>query len=83
MNPQASLASFACLVLTLITIGYVIACAASPWGRCRKCRGSGRGPRGGRLVRGWCRRCNGTGLRIRVGRRMWTWVNREYREGQR
>ena len=83
MHPSASLISGVILALLGLTFCYIVACAVAPWGHCRKCHGTGRGFRAGRLERGWCRRCDGTGRRVRVGRRLWTWLNREYREGHR
>jgi DnaJ-class molecular chaperone len=84
LDPLAALASLAALALAVVTAGYALACAVAPWGRCRKCHGTGRRTlRSGRVTRAWCRRCNGTGRRVRIGRRLWTWINREYRDGNR
>ena len=84
MSPSVSAASLLAVFLLVIAVGYALACAVVPWGRCRKCRGTGhRLTRSRWLGRAWCRRCNGTGLRVRVGRRLWTWINREYRDGAR
>ncbi len=80
MTPALALAS----ALTLITLGYAVACAVAPFGRCRKCAGYGRKTgRNGRLTRTTCRRCDGNGLRVRVGRRGYEWIAREYRDGTR
>jgi DnaJ-class molecular chaperone len=84
MDPLASIASLATLTLLTVTAGYAVACAVTPWGRCRKCHGTGRRiTRPGRVTRAWCRRCDGTGRRVRVGRRIWTWIHHEYGEGNR
>jgi len=84
MDPLAPAASLAALALAVVTAGYAVACAVAPWGRCRKCHGTGRKTAGrGRVTRAWCRRCDGVGRRVRAGRRVWTWINREYREGNR
>ncbi|MFJ9914717.1 hypothetical protein [Actinacidiphila glaucinigra] len=78
-------AAIACLLL--VTLGYGATCAASPFGRCRKCQGFGfemSRDRKGRLKRGKdCRRCKGTGHRIRTGRWLYNRAVRLYREGQR
>jgi len=82
MDPLASLASLAALALVGVTVGYAVACAVAPWGRCRRCHGiCRRTTRRGTLTRAWCRRCNGTGRRVRVGRRLWTWIRHEFGEG--
>ncbi|MFI9269813.1 hypothetical protein ACIGXM_03710 [Kitasatospora sp. NPDC052896] len=62
--------AFACPLV--VTLGYGLLCAISPFGRCRKCSGLGHQPRTGRLIRRpkTCRRCDGTGLRLRIGRRL-------------
>jgi hypothetical protein len=84
MDPSSRVASIAALALATVTISYIIACVVVPWGRCRKCHGTGHKPRrGGRVTRTWCRRCEGTGRRVRVGRRIWNLINREYRAGTR
>ncbi|WP_329312155.1 hypothetical protein [Streptomyces sp. NBC_01262] len=76
-------AAIACLLL--ITLGYFAVCAASPFGRCRKCSGWGfamKHDRKGALKRGKdCRRCKATGRRIRVGRWIYNRASRIYREG--
>jgi hypothetical protein len=71
-------------VLTLITLGYGLACAAAPFTRCRRCGGHGRKTGcNGRPTRTLCRPCDGTGIQVRIGRRAWTWIAREYRDGTR
>jgi hypothetical protein len=60
----------------IITLGYLLLCAASPWGTCRNCaRHPGR--------RRTCQRCNGTGMRPRVGWQLYTYARRAYRDGTR
>lgn len=58
--------------LIFITLCYAALCAASPFGRCRKCAGLGfalHTDRRGKPKRGkTCRRCKGHGRRIRTGR---------------
>ena len=84
MSPSVVAAGLLAAFLVVIAVGYALACAVAPWGRCRKCRGTGhRLSRSGRPRRAWCRRCEGTGLRVRFGRRLWTLINREYRDGIR
>ncbi|GGO46442.1 hypothetical protein GCM10012287_16790 [Streptomyces daqingensis] len=48
--------------------GYAALCAASPFGYCRKC--SGTGLRELRKRSKLCRRCRGQRRRLRVGRRL-------------
>ncbi|MGW6460901.1 hypothetical protein ACWF94_34075 [Streptomyces sp. NPDC055078] len=73
--------------LTLVTLGYAMVCAASPFGNCRKCDGMGhriKTDRTGRPKRGRdCRRCHATGKRIRVGRWLYHRLARTYRTGTR
>jgi hypothetical protein len=45
------------LCLIIVTICYVLVCAASPWGTCRRRNGRNR----------TCMRCDGTGMRPRIG----------------
>ncbi|WP_037605061.1 hypothetical protein [Streptacidiphilus rugosus] len=64
----------AVVLALLITLGYSLLCAVSPWARCRKCQGLGfatRQTRRGTWKRGRdCRRCKATGMRIRYGRHL-------------
>ncbi|GGV04304.1 hypothetical protein GCM10010495_15030 [Kitasatospora herbaricolor] len=62
--------AIACLLA--VTLGYAMVCAVSPFGRCRKCDGTGRTApaRGLRRRPKPCKRCRATGLRLRVGRRI-------------
>ncbi len=80
--PFAVLA-IACLLA--ITLGYMLLCAASPFGRCRKCRGLGFAlatDRHGRAKRGkHCRRCDGHGIRIRLGRHLLNAAARIHHDG--
>ncbi|MCF3102958.1 hypothetical protein IPZ58_15360 [Streptomyces roseoverticillatus] len=76
------------LAITLllgVTLCYVAVCAASPFGRCRKCDGLGfrlDHRRNGKPKRGkHCRRCDGHGIRIRFGRHLWNGWTRTYRQG--
>lgn len=77
-----SFPAIACLLA--ITLSYLLLCAVSPFGNCRKCRGFGfrmKQNRKGQLRRGRdCRRCHGYGKRIRTGRRLLNLVYRLYRE---
>jgi hypothetical protein len=83
VHPHATPASTLILILIVVTLCYIIACAAWPFGACRKCSGAGksRSPSG----RAWryCRRCNGTGGRLRLGRRAWNYLRRLHRDGTR
>lgn len=78
-------AAIACLVV--VTLGYATVCAASPFGRCRRCNGFGfqvRTDRKGRTHRGKdCRRCHGHGARIRLGRHLFNLATALYRDGTR
>ena len=69
----------------LVTFGYGLLCAASPFGNCRKCGGLGfqlTTDRRGNPKRGkHCRRCNGTGKRIRIGRHLFNLAHRTWRAG--
>ena len=80
MTPLATLASLLCPLLLLLTLGYAAVCAASPFGPCRRCEGTGRL---GARIRRACPRCDATGLRIRAGRHLWNEINRIHREGSR
>ncbi len=75
--------AMACLLM--VTLGYAMICAVSPFTNCRKCRGFGflmQQNRKGRLKRGkQCRRCHGHGKRIRVGRWLFNRAHRIHREG--
>ncbi|WP_424887428.1 hypothetical protein [Streptomyces sp. XH2] len=80
-----TLLAVTCLII--VTLGYAAMCAASPFGRCRKCRGLGfamKADRKGRPRRGRpCRRCDGHGIRIRVGRHLYNAAARLHRDGTR
>jgi hypothetical protein len=73
--------------LAAITFCYVLLCAASPFGQCRKCNGMGFAlttDRKGRPKRGkHCRRCNGHGIRIRTGRHLYHLATRIHADGTR
>ncbi|MEV0325100.1 hypothetical protein AB0H63_01435 [Micromonospora echinospora] len=77
MTPIVLLASLAALIYAA---SYAIRCAISPWGRCRRCHGTGNRPA---LIgrRRDCPRCNGTGIRVRIGRRIAEHIRTEYRAG--
>ncbi|GLW68445.1 hypothetical protein Kpho02_07440 [Kitasatospora phosalacinea] len=71
----------------LVTLGYAMVCAASPFGDCRRCGGLGfalRNDRHGIPKRGkTCRRCKGVGKRIRLGRHAYNLAYRTWRSGTR
>ncbi|MGC5308763.1 hypothetical protein [Micromonospora zamorensis] len=83
MNPRDLLATAPCLILALLTLGYLALCVAAPFGRCRTCNGTGRkrSPLG--RIRRECRRCAGTGLRLRVGRHAINHIKDEYQAARR
>ncbi|MGX1502724.1 UNVERIFIED_CONTAM: ribosomal protein L40E [Streptomyces graminofaciens] len=60
--------ALASLAVLLIAAGYAALCTISPFGPCRKCRGTG--IRQVRKTVKDCRRCRGQRLRLRVGRRL-------------
>lgn len=73
---------------SLLTAGYVASylflCAAAPFGRCRRCHGTGK--RSTRLTRRLpklCPACAATGRRVRAGRRLFEHIRAEYRDGTR
>ncbi|MEV4721725.1 hypothetical protein AB0J94_31435 [Micromonospora noduli] len=72
------------LLASLATLGYsacyLAVCAASPWGRCRRCHGA-RSHRTAIGTRRDCHRCDGTGIRVRAGRRLIDFIRAEYRDG--
>jgi len=69
------LAALLGLCLTAVTLCYALLCAASPWGRCARCRGTG--------GRRHCPPCHGTGLRPRLGRQALTHLRRLHHDGTR
>nr|WP_307826308.1 hypothetical protein [Micromonospora humida] len=72
------------LLASLLPFGYaawyLILCAVSPWGRCRRCHGR-RSHRTAIGTRRDCPRCDGTGIRVRTGRRLIDHIRAEYRDG--
>ncbi len=82
--PLPSVALIGLLLAALAwLLGYAAACAAAPFGRCRRCAGEGKiRPRIGRKRR-HCQRCDGTGLRLRIGRRAFNYARRLHHGGSR
>lgn len=82
-----TLSLLAIALFLLLTLSYAGVCAASPFGRCRKCDGLGFAlthDRKGKPKRGkHCRRCDGHGIRIRKGRHLYNLWARTYRNGTR
>ncbi|MEV6208663.1 hypothetical protein [Kitasatospora sp. NPDC051914] len=67
MTPAAL--ALACLLA--VTLCYCLVCWVSPFGRCRRCTGTGLLMPTGRIRRPKpCRRCQATGRRLRIGRRL-------------
>ncbi|MEU4230049.1 hypothetical protein AB0F17_37640 [Nonomuraea sp. NPDC026600] len=64
-------------------LGYAAACAADPFGCCRRCKGHGKTLKPNGRVKRWCRPCDGTGLRLRIGRRLYNYLRRLHRDGAR
>lgn len=79
----AAIAAAAFLALLVWALGYAAACAASPFGRCRRCDGHGKTIKPNGRVKRWCRHCDGTGLRLRWGRRAFNYLRRLRREATR
>lgn len=69
-TPDVDLSGPLTLLLIVVTVGYLLVCAAFPFRRCRHCGGAGRFHGGFGGIR-LCGRCRGTGLRLRAGRRVW------------
>lgn len=67
---QPVAAALLILTLTVVTLGYALACWLWPFVACRRCHGTGkrRALFGGKAF-GICRRCDGTGRQLRPGRR--------------
>ncbi|MCG5440291.1 hypothetical protein [Micromonospora foliorum] len=77
-----TIAALASLTILGYAAFYLIKCYASPFGRCRRCKGAGQRP--GLIIRRLtreCRRCAATGKRVRVGRRLIEHIRTEYRAG--
>ncbi|SCL21348.1 hypothetical protein GA0070616_2276 [Micromonospora nigra] len=71
----------ASLATLIYAASYLIKCAVSPWGRCRRCHGR-RYHHTSIGTRRDCTRCDGTGIRVRPGRRLIDYIRAEYRDGQ-
>lgn len=83
MDSLPVIASLLCPLAILVTLGYALVCAVSPFGPCRRCSGTGkRRSLAGRIVRP-CPRCDGTGRRIRIGRHLANDIRQEHRNGTR
>jgi hypothetical protein len=83
VDSASLITSLLCPTLLLIAFCYAALCAASPFGTCRHCAGTGR-RRGERSrSRRPCRRCDATGIRIRYGRHLWNVAARIHRDGAR
>ena len=76
-------ASLLCPALAVVTLGYAMVCAVSPFGACRRCAGLGRTGTARGLRSRPCRRCNATGIRIRFGRHLYHEATRIHRDGTR
>jgi hypothetical protein len=63
------------LCLPVVTLGYLLLCASSPWGTCFRCRPGG--------ANRTCRACNGTGMRPRLAFQLYAYLRRQYRDGTR
>jgi hypothetical protein len=83
LHPHIGAASALILIASVVTICYIGACVAWPFGACWRCGGDGkrRSPTG-RAFR-YCRHCGGTGARTRLGRRAWNYLRGLYRDSTR
>ena len=72
-----------CLLLIAMALCYAMLCAASPFGRCRRCAGKGYVGTALRSRGRSCRRCDSTGIRIRLGRHLYNEITRTRRGGVR
>lgn len=70
------------LALTLAIAGYALLCAVSPFGRCRKCSGTGFRDLSKRRPKP-CRRCRGQRYRPRIGTRTHTTSRAIHQAGTR
>jgi hypothetical protein len=57
--------------LLVVTVGYLLRCAASPWGPCWHCHGDKHGD---------CRHCDGTGMRPRLTWRAAAYLIRAWKD---
>ncbi|MFE3494200.1 hypothetical protein ACFXOS_14035 [Streptomyces sp. NPDC059175] len=74
--------ALASLAVLLTLAGYAALCALSPFGPCRKCRGTGIRTVRRRTVK-VCRRCRGARYRLRIGRRLLNTGRTIHRAGTR
>ncbi|WP_204289564.1 hypothetical protein [Microbispora amethystogenes] len=81
--PLSVILAWLILAALVWVLGYAAACAATPFGRCRRCEGHGKTITPNGRVRRWCRHCDATGLRLRWGRRLFNYLRRLYRDGSR
>lgn len=83
LPPTAVMIALLVLATLAWGLGYAAACAAAPFGRCRRCHGHGKTLTPNGKVRRWCRRCDSTGLRLRWGRRLFNYLRRLHQNGTR
>jgi hypothetical protein len=83
VDSASLIASLLCPAVVLFALCYAALCAASPFGSCRHCAGTGRRDAGRGRSRRPCRHCDATGLRIRYGRHLWNVAARIHRNGTR
>jgi DnaJ-class molecular chaperone len=82
VSPLSAAASTLCCLAPFITLSYAGLCSVSPFGKCRKCSGTGREHHDSpRRARKHCRRCHGHGIRLRPGRRVINAVTALHRDG--
>ena len=71
------------LILTIVTLGYLLQCWLYPFVSCRRCGGTGRHRSPiGRAFR-LCRHCDGDGRRLRPGRHVINYLRALHERGTR
>jgi len=68
------LAHLLVVCLLIVTVGYLLRCAVSPWGTCTHCGGN---------RRRYCRHCDGTGKRPRLAWQAAAYLIRTWKDGTR
>ncbi|ACU34147.1 hypothetical protein [Actinosynnema mirum] len=79
MDPLTTIITTPALLITAITVGYLLTCAIWPFKRCRKCRGAGRHRSPVMRAYRTCGHCRGDGYRLRIGRHVWNALTRNGR----
>lgn len=67
------------ILATATAAWYVLLCAISGFGKCRRCKGKGHRKTAVRKRLRPCRRCKSSGLRRRYGRSLYVWAKKTYK----